>query len=265
MPPCTCSADAMTRFDASEHQIFAVDAAIDASASSAPMHHAAQYTVERIPSTSTSMSAQRCFTAWNEPIGRPNCTRSLAYSTAIPSARWAPPSRSAAVKVAPRSISRSRAASPPKGMREQAVDAEPAELAGEVHRRLALRRVDELDREHPVGVAHDREVGRRRVRHRMAEIPRDARARLATEQALDPRGRTGTAQGVDGEHGRYERCRRGVRAERLGQDGDLDRAEPDAALGFGDFDSQPTLLDHRVPERAIERVPRRGVRAHVGR
>ncbi len=34
MPPCTCSADAMTRFDASEHQIFAVDAAIDASGSS---------------------------------------------------------------------------------------------------------------------------------------------------------------------------------------------------------------------------------------
>jgi len=31
----------MTRFDASVHQIFAVDAATEASASSAPMHHAA--------------------------------------------------------------------------------------------------------------------------------------------------------------------------------------------------------------------------------
>ncbi len=80
MPPCTWSADAITRFDASEHQILAVDAATDASGSPAPMHHAAQYTVERMPSTSTSMSAQRCFTAWNDPIGRPNCTRSLAYS-----------------------------------------------------------------------------------------------------------------------------------------------------------------------------------------
>ena len=28
------------------------------------------------------MSAQRCLTAWNEPIGRPNCSRSLAYSVA---------------------------------------------------------------------------------------------------------------------------------------------------------------------------------------
>ena len=25
------------------------------------------------------MSASRCLTAWNEPIGRPNCSRSLAY------------------------------------------------------------------------------------------------------------------------------------------------------------------------------------------
>ena len=38
-----------------------------------------------MPSTSTSMSAQRCFTAWKQPIGRPNCTRSFAYSTAMSS------------------------------------------------------------------------------------------------------------------------------------------------------------------------------------
>ena len=49
MPPCTCNADAITRFEASAHQILAVDAATDASGSSAPMHHAAQYTVERMP------------------------------------------------------------------------------------------------------------------------------------------------------------------------------------------------------------------------
>ena len=42
MPPWTCNAEAMTRFDASEHQIFAVEAAMAASASPAPMHHAAQ-------------------------------------------------------------------------------------------------------------------------------------------------------------------------------------------------------------------------------
>ena len=33
------------------------------------------------------MSAHRCCTAWNEPIGLSNCTRSFAYSTASSSAR----------------------------------------------------------------------------------------------------------------------------------------------------------------------------------
>src|SRR5439155_25789107 len=42
MPPCTWSAELMTRFDASEHHVFAVDAATWASGSAAPMHHAAQ-------------------------------------------------------------------------------------------------------------------------------------------------------------------------------------------------------------------------------
>src|SRR5262245_8637864 len=42
MPPCTCKPDAITRFDASLPQIFAVDAATDDSGSPAPMHHAAQ-------------------------------------------------------------------------------------------------------------------------------------------------------------------------------------------------------------------------------
>src|SRR5207244_1912578 len=102
IPPCTWRADAMTRFDASEHQILAVEAATDASSWPAPMHHAAQYALERMPSTSTSMSAQRCFTAWKLPIGRPNCTRSFAYSTAMSIARDAPPSISAAVHAAPR-------------------------------------------------------------------------------------------------------------------------------------------------------------------
>ena len=41
--------------------------------------HAAYQVAERIPSTSTSMSAQRCLTAWKLPIGTPNWTRSLAY------------------------------------------------------------------------------------------------------------------------------------------------------------------------------------------
>ena len=50
-----------------------------------------------MPSTSTSMSAQRCFTAWKLPIGLSNCTRSFAYSTDRSSSRCPPPSSSAAV------------------------------------------------------------------------------------------------------------------------------------------------------------------------
>ena len=37
----------------------------------------AAHDAERHISTSTSMSAIRCLSAWNEPIGRPNCTRVL--------------------------------------------------------------------------------------------------------------------------------------------------------------------------------------------
>ena len=33
------------------------------------------------------MSATRCLTAWNDPIGRPNCSRSLAYSVASSTVR----------------------------------------------------------------------------------------------------------------------------------------------------------------------------------
>ena len=39
---------------------------------------AALYMMKRMPSTSVTMSAALCWMAWNEPIGRPNWTRSLA-------------------------------------------------------------------------------------------------------------------------------------------------------------------------------------------
>ncbi len=63
-------------------------------------------------STSSSMSAHLCLMAWNEPIGRPNCTRSLAYCTAVSSTFWAPPTCSAARATAARSSTRSRVAQP---------------------------------------------------------------------------------------------------------------------------------------------------------
>ena len=58
------------------------------------------------------MSAHLCLMAWNEPIGRPNCTRSLAYCTAVSSTFWAPPTCSAASATAARSSTRSRVVQP---------------------------------------------------------------------------------------------------------------------------------------------------------
>ena len=125
---------------------------------------------------------------------------------------------------------------------------QPAQLAGEIHRRLAGRSFVELDREHATVVAHDRDVGGRRVHHGVRKIPRDARARFAGQQPFDPCRIAGRPEGVEREHRRHERRRRGMRAELLGEDRHLDRAEPDAAVGFGHLDAEPALLDHRVPQ-----------------
>src|SRR5216117_936445 len=57
---------------------------------------AAKVVSERATSARTAMLAQRCFTAWKEPIGGPNCCRTLAYSTESSSVRSATPSASAA-------------------------------------------------------------------------------------------------------------------------------------------------------------------------
>ena len=49
------------------------------------------------------MSAQRCCTAWNAPIGWSNCRRSFAYSTASSSARAAAPTPSTTMAIPIRS------------------------------------------------------------------------------------------------------------------------------------------------------------------
>ena len=49
-------------------------------------------------STRTAMSAARCLTAWNWPMGRPNWTRTLAYSVAVSRHHRAPPACSAAIR-----------------------------------------------------------------------------------------------------------------------------------------------------------------------
>src|SRR5215469_9990760 len=47
----------------------------------------AWYTADWPHCTSSSMLAHLCLMAWKEPIGRPNCSRTLAYSTESSSQR----------------------------------------------------------------------------------------------------------------------------------------------------------------------------------
>ena len=55
-------------------------------------------------------------------MGRPNCTRSLAYCTAVSRQTWAPPTCSAAKATAARSSTRSRTAHPPPSVPTRAAD-----------------------------------------------------------------------------------------------------------------------------------------------
>ena len=86
-----------------------------------------------MPSTSTRASASMCLTAWNDPMGLPNCTRSLAYSTVMDSTRSAAPSISALASVAARSTSSSAASAPPREPGRRVVEFEDAQLARPVH------------------------------------------------------------------------------------------------------------------------------------
>ncbi len=68
----------------------------------------------RANSTRTSASARWCFTAWKDPMGLPNCDRSLAYSAAMATSRSATPTNTAPVLIAARSPSTARTSSASK-------------------------------------------------------------------------------------------------------------------------------------------------------
>ncbi len=57
---------------------------------------AAAQVAARAASNVQSMSAQRCLTAWKCPMGRPNCSRTRAYSAAVSTHHAAAPTASAA-------------------------------------------------------------------------------------------------------------------------------------------------------------------------
>ncbi len=226
-----------------------------------------------MPSTSTSMSAHRCFTAWNEPIGRPNCTRSFAYSTAISSARDAPPSISSDVAVAPRSSNAVTRSPPPR--RQAGVRSKSSQATGRVRSMAGSAdgrpRTSRSTPNNAMPSArrrdHEREVGDRRERNRigpagehpLARRPlrahcfglataRDAHPHVAGEGALDRPHITDAAEHLDAEDGRKERCRRHVPADLLEQHAELDGPEPDPAFRLGDRDGEPALVHHGGPQ-----------------
>src|SRR5439155_1420081 len=67
----------------------------DVEPASVSVAHAAYRVALRAASSSTAISAHLCLTAWNPPMGRPNCSRSFAYWTVMSSSRCATPSISA--------------------------------------------------------------------------------------------------------------------------------------------------------------------------
>ncbi len=78
----------------------ATDVARAAWSSSVPAARAASQPNASICSLRTSMSARRCLTAWNWPMGRPNCRRTLAYSEAVSRHQRAAPASSAVNRTA---------------------------------------------------------------------------------------------------------------------------------------------------------------------
>ena len=67
--------------------------------SSSAWAHAASRARRRAPSTRVAASARSRAIDWNEPIGWPNCTRSLAYSTPMARAASPRPTRAPLIRV----------------------------------------------------------------------------------------------------------------------------------------------------------------------
>ena len=100
---------------------------------------AAKCTPARAISSDWNMSTMRCFTDWNEAMGRSNTTRTLAYSTASSSARSDTPTSSAASATDTSSSTRRHSPvwSPtgPERLHRLLLEHQPGQLAGGVERR----------------------------------------------------------------------------------------------------------------------------------
>ena len=217
---------------------------------------AASQTSAVASSAATSMLAQWCLTAWKVAMGRPNCTRTLAYAAACSVHSVAMPTASAAVMRRARST---RTRRPPGITSAGAPDSTTAvaaprqvEVVRDLHHDATRSNVHDdgvvtrgEDEQMGEATAQDRRsrAGGLAVRHRDVRRQRDAAEDRAVGQPGQEARRQRTGRGrVDhraGDHRRHERSGRDGAAELLGHHDELGQPEAGAALVLGEVEAEP--------------------------
>ena len=218
--------------------------------------HAAAVTASAV----SSISAHRCLTAWKLPIGLPNCSRTLAYSTAVSRHQRVTPDASAAPYVtavrrtaSPVSPDTSTTPSPPRSscalpnLRDWSSDLgrshgggagrdeEPAVL-GVAHQQMSSRgRVPDHVEARVEGQAHDRPVGQ-------------VCGGLAEDRRRNDRPQQRTGKQLVG--------------TRLERDRLVQRGAPTAPCSLGQRDRGDAHLARRLPR--LVRSALRRLRRHCG-
>ena len=245
--------------DASEHQIFAVDAATDASGSSAPSapgrpvdgrahaldvdEHVGAAVLHRLEAADRPAELHAVLGVLDRQVERAGRARRASR----PRERSRPGRASASTRVRA-----AEAHAPARASSSSQPSSRVRSIAGS--RRGATHRVevDGEQRRPSASGDDDRDVGRRRVRHgsgrpvsvqpspaasaahRVRSRLHATHADLAAREPLHELGRRRAASGVEREHGRQERRRRDVPADLLEQHRDLDRSpspRPPSLLG----------------------------------
>ena len=136
MPPSTWMQSFALSTASSSASAAAAAAASGCSAGDSSAARAASQARAAARSARQAMVAHRCLTAWNSPIGRPNCLRVRAYSAAVPLHQAATPAASAAYRVAARSrtLSVRRPGRRFSGGMTTSAEPDGGQLAGEVER-----------------------------------------------------------------------------------------------------------------------------------
>src|SRR6478735_6093745 len=237
IPPCICTASAATFENASLAATRASAADVwDGSA-------IASLTTARADCTATYRSAIRCLSAWKLPIGRPNCTRSLVYSTVRSRHFVAAPICSAANRIAALPASPGSA---PMSAESLTSTRASRRVRSIVSTRCAVKVVPRASR-------GDDDVGDVAVDH-IAGVEHDRSDRGALGQPLDRLGvgLVGGEQGEFGECGAEQRRRHQRLAELLDHHGSVGEIAAGAAqLLWHHQGGRADLFAQQLPQRFV--------------